>query len=224
MKNLTVSDYLELIQSSASNFFGNFLPILTNIVAAVVAVALGVAIGWILKWVVTEVSRAIALERVLSGFGFYNNIIKSHEGIDVTTLLGETVRWIAIIVFIIPAVASLQISGAEVAFSSIFSYITNVIIASLYLLFGFVVAWFIHRIITAVGAAVKTVPAHLVANGAYVAIVIYATIQALLVLGITVEIIRWFVIATLAAGALAFGLATRDAAADMVKKFIDRAK
>ena len=221
---MTVSDYLELIQSSASNFFDNFLPIFTNVVAAVIALIAGVVVGWILKWAVTEISRALSLERTLTGLPLYSSIVKSHEEVDVTTLLGETVRWIAIIVFIIPAVAALQIDGADAVFSSVFGYISSVIVASLYLLFGFVVAWFVHRVVAAVGTAVRTIPAHLLANVAYLAIVTYAAIQAALVLGVTVDTIRLVVIALFAAGALAFGLAAKDAAADMVKKFIDKSK
>ena len=221
---MTVQDYIDLSQSSISNFFDNFVPIFTNIVAAIIAIAIGVLVGWILKRVVEEISRALSLERVLSGLPFYNDIAKSHEELDVTTLVGETVRWIAIIVFLIPAVASLQIVGADVVFSQIFGYISSVIIASLYLLLGFVVAWFVHRVIEAVGVVVGNNPAHLIGNIAYLAIVIFAGLKALAVLGVTADVIRLIIIAAFAAGALAFGLAGREAAANLVKRFMDKAK
>lgn len=221
---MTVQDYISLSQTSLSDFFANFLPIFTNIVAATIAVAIGVVVGWILKWVVSEVSRAIGLERTLSTFPFYGRVVKSHEETNVTTLLGELVRWIAIIVFLIPAVASLNIGGADSVFSQLFAYTQNVIIASLYLLFGFVIAWFIHRVVVATAVVVGTNPAHLLANVAYLAIVIFAALQAVAALGVTTDFVRLFIIASFAASALAFGLAGKDAAADLVKKFMDRAK
>ncbi|OGY26836.1 MAG: hypothetical protein A2Z11_01485 [Candidatus Woykebacteria bacterium RBG_16_43_9] len=224
MKKLTVQEYIDLSQTSISDFFTDFVPILTNIVAALVAVALGVVIGWILKRIVEEISRAVSLERFLSGLPFYSNLTKSHDKTDVTTLVGEVVRWIAIIVFLIPAVASIQIGGSDVAFSAVFGYISNVIVASLYLLFGFVVAWFIHRVITAVGVTVGNNPAHLIANIAYLAIVVYAALQALGQLGIGADMIRLGIIAALAAGALGFGLAAKESAADLIKRFMDRTK
>ena len=224
MKKLTVSDYINLSQSSVSNYFGNFLPVFTNIVAAVVTVAIGITVGWVLKWVVSELSRSVGLERVLAGFPFYGRIVKSHSENDLTTFVGEAVRWSAIIVFLIPAVASLTVSGADAAFTQLFGYVSSVIAASVYLLFGFVIAWFIHRVVLAVGVVVGTNPAHLVANVVYLAIVVFAVVQALLQLGITLDMIRLATIAVLAAGALAFGLAGKDAATDLVKKFMDRAK
>jgi len=224
VKNLSFQEYIDLSQTSVSNFFGNFLPIFTNIIAAVITISIGIIVGWVLKWVITEVSRAIGLERTLSGLAFYTRITKSHEEIDFTSLIGEVARWIAIIVFLLPALASLQIQGGNEVFSQVFGYTSNVILASLYLLFGFVIAWFIHRIIMATTTVLGTNPAHLLANVAYLAIVVFASLQAVLQLGITDDIIRLMVIAVLAASALAFGLAGKDTASDMIKKFMDKAK
>lgn len=221
---MSLQEYIDLSQTSISDFFASFVPILTNIVAAIVAIALGVLIGWILKRIVEEVSRAVGLERFLSGLSFYSTITKSHDENDLTTLIGEVVRWIAIIVFLIPALSSLQIAGTETAFSSIFGYISNVLMASVYLLFGFVIAWFIHRVITAVGSVVGNNPAHLIASFAYLSIVVYALLQALTLLGISDEFIRFGIIAAFAAAALGFGLAARESAAQLLKKFMNKVK
>ena len=220
---MTVQDYINLSQTSVSDFFSVFAPIFANIVAAVVTIAIGIIIGWVLRRVVREVSRAINLERVLTGWSFYDRVAKSHDDLDITTMVGEILRWIAIIVFVIPAVSSLQIEGTSQVFSTIFGYVTNVTLASLYLLFGFVIAWFIHRVIMGVGEAVGTVPSRLIANVAYLAIIVFASLQATLQLGITIDLIRLFVIASFLSIALAFGLAGRDTAADWVKKFVSRA-
>lgn len=221
---MNVQDYINLSQTSVSDFFSVFVPIFANIVAAIVTVAIGVIIGWVLKRVVQEISRAVNLEKVLSAWSFYDRVVKSHDELNITTFIGEVLRWIAIIVFLIPAVASLQIEGANQVFSAVFGYLTNVILASLYLWFGFVIAWFIHRVIMAVGETVGTVPSHLVANVAYLAIVIFATIQAILQLGVTVDLIRLFVIASFLAVALAFGLAGKDIAAEWLKRLAGKAK
>jgi hypothetical protein len=219
---LTFADYLDLSQTSLANFSDNFLPIFTNIVAAVITVAVGVVVGWLLKWVVGEVSRVANLERALSGLPFYDRIVKSDEQVNVTNYIGEVVRWIAIIVFLIPAVASLEIEGADAVFSVVFAYTTNVVIAALYLLFAFVVGWFVQKAILAVGKIVGIVPANVVANVAYVSFVVFAAIQAVGILGVSGNFIRLFIIAVFAAGALAFGLAGREVAADWVRRISGR--
>ncbi|OGY25385.1 MAG: hypothetical protein A2Z24_00010 [Candidatus Woykebacteria bacterium RBG_16_44_10] len=221
---MTLQDYINLSQTSLNTLFSNLSSILSNIVAAIVTLAIGVLVGWILKRVVEEISKAINLERVLSSWPLYTKVVKSHEDIDVTTFIGEVLRWIAIIVFLIPAVSSLQIEGSEAVFSQLFGYLSLVIIASLYLLFGFVVAWFIKRAILAVGLVVGTNPSHLIANIAYATVVTFAVIQAILHLGVTTDLIRLFVIALFLASALAFGLAGRDTAADWLKKIVEKAK
>lgn len=221
---MSLQEYIELSQTSISGFFADFVPIITNIVAAIVAIALGVIIGWVLKKVVMEVSHAIGLERFLGGLPFYSTITKSHDEADLTTIIGEAVRWIAIIVFLIPALSSIQVTGTDMAFSAVFGYISNVLMASVYLLFAFVIAWFIHRIITAVGSIVGNNPSHLIANFAYLSIVVYAFGQALGLLGVDDELIRFGVIAALIAAALGFGLAAKESAAELLKKFMDRMK
>lgn len=221
---MTLQDYIKLSQDSLKVLFGNLGPVLANVVASIVTLAIGVLVGWILKWVVTEISRVINLERILSGWSWYTKLVKSHEEIDVTNLLGELLRWTAIIVFLVPAISALKIEGSEAVFSVVFGYITNVILASLFLVFGFVVAWFIRRAIMAVGVATGTFPANLVAAIAWFAIVIFAALHAVMQLGVTTDLIRLFIIALFLASALAFGLAGRDTAADWLKKLSEKLK
>ena len=221
---MTLQDYINLSQDSLNVFFDNAGSTLANIVAAIVTLAVGVSAGWILKWVFQEVSRAINLERTLANWGWYAKLVKSHEGIDVTNVLGELLRWTAIIVFVIPAVSALQIEGSDAVFSVLFSYLTNIILASLYLLFGFVIAWFVRRSLLIIGEATGIVPAAMIANTAWFAIVVFAGIQAVLQLGVTTDLIRLFVIALFLASALAFGLAGRDTAADWLKRILEKIK
>ncbi|OGY24341.1 MAG: hypothetical protein A2172_00560 [Candidatus Woykebacteria bacterium RBG_13_40_15] len=219
---MTFQDYINLSQDSIRAFFNNFLPVFTNILAAVIAIIIGLILGWILKRIVQEVSKVVGLERVLSSVPAYSGVVKADDELELTNMLGEVVRWIAIIVFLIPAFTSLQIEGAATAFSLVFGYISKVLLASLLLLFGFVVAWFVRRIVMAVGTIVGNNPANLIANVTYFATVIFAALQAALVLGVTIDIIRLVIIALLAAGFLAFGLAGRETASDWLKKFASR--
>lgn len=219
MKKLTFQQYISLFQDSISLFFKHFLPVFTNVLAAVIAIVIGVVLGWILKRIVQEASKAVNLERTLSTIPAYSDVVKSHEESDITNFIGEILRWIAILVFLIPAFASLQIAGAGVVFILVFGFISKVLLASLFLLLGFVVAWFLHRVVMAVGTVVGNNPAHLIANLAYLAVVIFALVQGVFVLGVSAVILRLFVMAVFVALLLAFGLAGREVAADWLKKF-----
>jgi hypothetical protein len=221
---VTLQDYIKLSQDSLSVLFTNLWPVVANIVAAIVTVAIGVLVGWILKRLVEEISRAVNFERVAANWPLYAKVVKAHEEADLTTFLGEVFRWVAIVVFIIPAIASLQIEGAQAVFSLLFGYISTVLIAALYLLFGFVIAWFIKRAVLAAGVIFGNNPAHFIAGVAYYAIVIFASIRAALTLGVTADLIRLFVLAGFVAFAIAFGLGGREVAADWLKKLMEKTK
>lgn len=220
---MTVQDYIRLSQDSVSNFLANFLPIFTNIVAAVITLAVGIIVGYVLKRVVEELSKAINLEKSLSNWDWYAKLIKSHEDMDVTNYIGEIARWSAILVFLIPSVTSLDIAGSRDIFSQVFGYVSTVVLGSLWLLFGFVIAWFIHRAIMAVGSLVGNNPSHLLANVAYLSMVIFASFQAIAQFGVPGDVIRLIIIAILAGTGLAVGLAGRDSAADLIKRLVSRA-
>jgi len=221
---MTLQDYITLSQDSVNTFFISFGSIFSNVISAVITLALGLIIGSLLKRILLEISQAINFERVIGNWSVYQKLLRSHGEISVTNFLGELLRWLAIFVFIVPAVQSLGIVGPEDALYTVLGYIPNVILASLFLIFGFVLAWFAHRIIQAVAVLVGNNPAHLIANTAYVAIVVFSLLQALLQLGVSVEIIRILVIATIVSLALAFGLGAKDQAVDLAKKLTDRAK
>lgn len=221
---MTLQDYVTLSQDSINNFFSVLGSSVADIVAAIIVLVVGLVVGYILKRILVEILQAINLEKALGGWSVYQKITKSHDNLDVTNFFGELLRWLAIVVFLIPAVQSLQIVGSENVLLSVLSYVPTVILASLYLLIGFVVAWFVHRAILAVAIVVGNNPSHVVANVAYLSIVIFAGFQALLQLGLDNETIRMLVIATFAAGALALGLGAREQAMELAKKLIYKAK
>src|SRR3989344_3079791 len=216
---MILQDYISLSQDSINSFFVALGGAVANIVAAAVAVAIGLVVGYVLKRILVEIIQAINFEKSLSNWAVYQKVLKSHEEIDITTFFGELLRWLAIIVFLIPAIQSLQIEGADSVLQTVLGYIPNVVLASLFLVLGFVVAWFVHRAIEVVALVAGNKPAHLIGIIAYLAIAIFVILQALLQLGVPADIIRIIVIASIAAGALALGLGARDEVATLVKKF-----
>ena len=163
-------------------------------------------VGYILKRILAEILKAIKLEEVLGGWSTYQRVTKSHENLDITSFFGELIRWLTIVIFLVPAIEVLEIFGAQLVVDSIMGYVPDVILASVYLLLGSVVGWFIHRIIQTVGVIVGNNPAHLIANVAYIAIVVCLGTISLLILGVTPAISRGVLISLLSAVALAMGL------------------
>ena len=221
---MTLQDYVQLTQDSINSFFNSLGPTVSNILASVIILAVGIVVGYILKRILEEILKAVRLEEVLQKWDIYQKVTKSHNQVDITAFFGELLKWITIIVFLVPALEALEVFGARLVVDSVVEYVPQVILASVYLLIGFVVGWFIHRIIQTVAVIVGNNPAHLLANIAYLSIVIYSGIRALLILGVSAEMLRWGLIALLVASALALGLGGRDQAMDWVKKLVDKSK
>ncbi|MDP2671515.1 MAG: hypothetical protein Q8P13_03615 [bacterium] len=221
---MTLQDYINLTQDSINNFFNGLGPTLSNIVAAIVIFAIGLIIGSILKRVWEEISKAVSLERSLSGWDAYQKLTKAHDGVDLTSFVGELLRWLSVIVFLLPAIDALGIAGGQSVLSAVMGYLPNVVVASLFLVVGFVISWFIHRLVMVAGVLVDKNPSHLIADVAALAVIVFALLGALQQLGLGADLIRFFVLAGFAATALAFGLAGKDTAAELIKKFMDRAK
>ena len=221
---MTLQDYISLSQDSINIFFNSLGGSVANIVAAIATLVVGLLVGYILKRILVEILQAINLEKSLSSWSPYQKVARSHGEIDITSFFGELLRWLAIIIFLIPAIQALQIVGPEDVLYTVVGYIPNVVLAALFLILGFVLAWFVHRIVQVVAVLVGNNPASLIANINYLAIVIFAGMQALLQLGVTTEVMRMLVIAVLVAGVIAIGLGGRDQAMELVKKLIDKAK
>ena len=151
---MTLQDYINLSQESINSFFSNLGPVVANIVAAAVILLVGLIVGSILKRVWDEILKAINLEKSLSGWSSYQRLAKSHDDLTITTLGGELLRWLAIVVFLLPAVAALGVSGSSEILSKLLNYLPNVVLASVFLVLGFVFSWFAHRLVMAVAVLV----------------------------------------------------------------------
>ncbi len=167
--------------------------------------------------------RAINLEKSLSGWGTYQSLQKKHAGLDVTNFFGELLRWLAIIVFALPALEAAGVAGGNEVLDRLLGYLPNVALASAFLILGSAISWFVHRVVMALGTLVNNNPSHLIADVVALAVIFFAGVQALHQLGMSEELIRFLFLAIFAASALAFGLAGKDSAANLVKKFVDRA-
>ncbi|OGY29839.1 MAG: hypothetical protein A3F35_02485 [Candidatus Woykebacteria bacterium RIFCSPHIGHO2_12_FULL_45_10] len=220
---MTLQDYINLTQNSINNFFSSLGPVLANIVAFVVILVIGLVIGAILKRVWVEILRAINLERSLSSWSTYQNLVKAHENLDATSFIGEFLRWLAVVVFLLPAVTALGVSGSDEILAKLLSYLPNVVLASVFLILGFVFSWVAHRVVMTVALLVDHNPAHLIADIAGLGVIIFASVEALLQLGLPADLLRFLILGGIVALTLAFGLAGKEQAATLVKKFVDQA-
>jgi hypothetical protein len=218
---MTLQDYLNLSLDSLRSLLNSAGPVIVNVVAAAVTLIVGIIVGTILKRILEEILKAINFEKMASGWNVYQVAVKAHDGVSATEFFGELLRWVTVLVFLLPAIAALNISGAPSILSRMMGYIPNIVLASFFLILGFVFAWFLHRAVVIVGSMVGAPHSHFVANIAYLATVVFALLQSLMVLGVAGDILKNAILLSLAAAALATALGGKESFSAIVKRFFD---
>ena len=197
-----------------------FLPkLLTSIVILIV----GVLIAALLKSLLVRLLEIIDLDNLIAGTGIPQALRRS--GTSVINFLGELVRWIVILVFLVPAVEALGLYQVSVLISNLVGYLPNVVLAVIIILLGGVFAKFAQGFVLATAAGLGGYLARTVSQVAIWSIWVFALLAALLQLGIAEDLIRILFTGLVAmitlAGGLAFGLGGQSMARDLLSNIKD---
>ena len=200
-------------------FVPNLLAMLALLTIGILAaVAIRVGVGFALKW--------LAFDHFSERAGISTVLQKGGIRAAPSRVLALTLAWLVLAVFVLFAVAALDLTAAVNLVNEAFSYLPHLLVAAALLLLGSLVAGFVRRsvLIAAVNAGVPS--ARLLAGGAQVALLVFFAAMALEHLGLGRQVILTsFTIVfggVVFALALAFGLAGRDMARETLEKMRSR--
>jgi len=216
----------EVIRTTLVELGARFRDFVPNLLAMLVLLAIGVlaalairvSVGFILKW--------LAFDRFSERTGISTVLQKGGIRAAPSRVLALTLAWLVLAVFVLLAVAALDLSAAVNLVNEAFAYLPNLLVAGALLLLGSLVAGFVRRsvLIAAVNAGVSS--ARLLAGGAQVALLVLFAAMALEHLGLGRQVILTsFTIVfggLVLALALAFGLAGRDLARETLERMRSR--
>ena len=216
----------EVIRTTLAEFGVRFRDFVPNLMAMVVILATGLFAAGVLRLGVALVLRRLAFDRFAERTGVSTVLQKGGIRVAPSTFLAITFAWFVLAVFVLLAIAALDVGAAVEVVNRAFAYIPNLLVAGGLLLFGSLVAGFVHRsvLIAAVNAGIPS--ARVLAGGAQVGILVLFAAMALEHLGLGRQVI--LVSFTILFGgvvfalALAFGLAGRDLARESLEKMRTR--
>ncbi|OGY23075.1 MAG: hypothetical protein A2Y57_00220 [Candidatus Woykebacteria bacterium RBG_13_40_7b] len=140
----------------------------------------------------------------------------------VSSLLGELLRWIVIIVALVPTVQALGLERVSDLLTLLLGYLPNVVLAVVVVLLGAVFAQFARDIVVGASSSLGSTVSRTLGQVARWSILIFAVLAALSQLGVAQDLIltlfQGFVALVAIAGGLAFGLGGQEAAKDIIKK------
>jgi small-conductance mechanosensitive channel len=185
-----------------------------RVLAMIVVLVVGYLIARIVARAITALSKKIGLEIAAERSGLADSM--QHMGIkrNVPGIVGTIVFWLLMCVFIMAAVSILGLQDVSAAMYSVVSYIPKLLVATLVVVIGLLVASFLRGVVATSADRVGLTYAEHLANGFYYVLVLVTFHAALTHLGMNLQLLENMVLiafGALAIGfALAFGLGGRD--------------
>lgn len=218
----TVVTWWDSIVLAVQEAWEKILGFLPNLIGAFVIILVGLLVAYILRWIVVQILNAIQLQTLSDKVKFTDVLKKMGVTATVSELLGNLVKWVTIIIFLLPALQVLGLSQVTDVLYKILGYIPSVIVAGFIILVGVIIADIVAHVIKGTAVTVGVTTATILATVAKYAIWIFVGLAALVQLGVATNLLITLftgVVAMVAiAGGIAFGLGGRDAASDLIKK------
>ena len=213
---------LGVIRGSFEELWQELILFLPYFAGAIAVLLVGMLISITLGKVVIKIVAMLRLDEFALKLEVKQALQKIGVKLHIGHLLGWTIKWFCLIVFLIAATDILGWDQVTDYLKQVVFYIPNVIIAVIILLAGILLGTFVHNVIRSAVEAAHISCANFLASLAKWAIIIFSLMAAFVQLQIAQELIRilftGFVAMLALAGGLAFGLGGREHAA----RFLDR--
>ena len=216
---MQVTDWTTATTTAVTDSLTRVVSYIPNVIGALVVLLIGIVVAWALKTVIVKLLGYVQLKPITETIGL-DKVISTK--VDIVGILGELVKWIVIIVFLIPALEILSLTQVNEVLQGVVAYIPNVVAAVFIVMIGTIVADLVAKVISGAVETIGAKTAAALADLARYSIITFVLLAALTQLGIATSLIeRLFtgVVALFAiAGGLAFGLGGQDAAKDFVNR------
>jgi hypothetical protein len=214
-----ITDWGQAFLTAISNAFSKLFGFLPDLIGALLILWIGwIVAGWLSK-LVANVLRKVRFNEAANKAGLSGAIQSAGVRQDASGVMAEVVKWFFRLIALVAAFSVLQLPALTAALTGILDFIPNLFVALVIVLIGGLIANFAKDFVRGAASSAGFSNANLVSNIARYAILYVAVIAALGQIGIAATVINTLFIGTIAALALAlglaFGLGGRDVAARM---------
>ncbi|MGH7258888.1 MAG: mechanosensitive ion channel family protein [Nitrospiraceae bacterium] len=198
------------------------LSVLPSILAMSIIFAAGLLVAWTTSQTLERLLRVVGLDRLCDRLGITSALLRGGVKTDPSRLVGQAAYWLVMIFATVAALGALNLQPINDVAKSFLAYVPHLVTAGLILIAGWLLSNFVSQavLIAAVNAGLP--PARLVATCSRWGIQLLAVAMALEQLGIAQNIVVVGFGITLGgivlAGAIAFGLGSKDLAKDYIER------
>lgn len=215
-----MQDLLNSLQASFFNVIDTIVSYLPQLIAAIVLLIVGWLLGKLLGSIVTKVLRAVRFNELAGRAEIDKFLQMSGVGMGPSAMVGALARWTVYIFFFLAAMGTLGLPQVSSLLNSIIGYIPAVVVAVIVLVIGALVGKLLANIVRGSVGVMGIGSPGLFANVARFAVIAFAVIAALDILGIAPNVVNglWYAFLALIVGSLvlALGLGGRQAASDLI--------
>jgi small-conductance mechanosensitive channel len=213
----------DVFNASLQSLWWGFVQFAPKLILAIIFFVVGWILGSLIAKAFEQVFSALKIDSLLRSIKLDNFFRKAGMNLNSGHFVGEVVKWFVIIIFLLP---SLNLVGLDSISSflenDVIGFLPKVIVAAFVLIIATIVADFLSKTVKAGSRAMDLKSANMLGSLVKYVIWVFAFIIALGQLGIAegymntlfAGIIGMFAVA----GALAFGLGGKDAAARLISK------
>jgi hypothetical protein len=220
---MIVSQSATAVSGSFNDLWYTTVAYLPAIIAAVIVFLVGWIVGVILYRIVVEIVKVLRIDEALKAAGLNDAAKQAGFNLDIGRFLGTLVEWFIILVFLIASLDILGLTQVTIYLQTVvLLYLPQVIVASLILILGAIVAEVVKGLVSGSARAAGARSGNFAGTVAKWAIWITAIMAALTQLGIATALLQTLftgvVIALSLAFGLAFGLGGKEAASRVIEK------
>lgn len=213
----------DVLVASFQQLWTGVIGFIPQLVVALIIFIVGWVIALALDRVVTQIFRALKVDRALQGIGIEEPLLRAGWSLDSGAFVGGLVKWFVIIVFLVAAVDVLGLTQVNVFLSDVvLVYLPKVIVSAIILVAAAVIADITQRVVMGSAKAAHLPSAGFLGGVSKWAIWIFAILAALFQLGIAGPLVQTLFTGAIAAISLAVGLSFGLGGKEVAGRFIER--
>ncbi|NQT95623.1 MAG: hypothetical protein HQ572_04155 [Candidatus Omnitrophica bacterium] len=221
-------DWTFVIMESVREMFTG----LTHGLRQTLGVLLILIIGWLIAKIIETVLvrglKLIRLDTLAEKSGTSNFLAKGGIKYTLSELVGVLVYWIVMLIVIITALNSMQLTVAAELLNTVVAYIPNIIAAVFILVLGMFVSTLLSTVIRTAASNAGITQAKLLSQITQIVVIVFVAIIALqqlkIEIGVILKLINIIMAGICLGLGLAFGLGSKDVAGKFVEELVAKLK
>ena len=226
MKSLNPTVWQNSLEASLEAIWTKFAEYTPNLFGTILLLLVGYLVSKAVSGFSKKILRTIGIDKASEKIGLHKSLENIGVKLKSSDLFGVVFFWLVMLIFIISASETLNLSKITDTIDGFIRYLPNIIGAGLIFILGLMVAQFFKNIIRGMSKQISPLYSKVLSSVVYFIIVVLVSVLAVNQLQLETELINRIVeIILISAGvvlALSFGLGTRDLSKSVISGLLLR--